>query len=113
MKADSPVFRALADPTRRQILDMLREGGALRVGEIASRFGTMSRIAVAKHLRILAEANLIETASSEDRREHRYALNPDGLSDLAEWLRPYETFWRARLAALKHIVESDEPPKGG
>jgi DNA-binding transcriptional ArsR family regulator len=105
VSTETLVFRALADPTRRQILDRLREHGALRVGDIAAGFQNMSRIAVSKHLRILSQAKLVRVIPSQDRREHLYALDAQGLQGVATWLHPYEVYWRAKLEDLKRIVE--------
>jgi DNA-binding transcriptional ArsR family regulator len=102
-------FRAIADPTRRQILDLLRDSGPMRAGDIAMRFGEMTRIAVSKHLRILREANLVRMADSDDARERLYALDGDGLREINAWLQGYDSFWQERLDVLKHLAEDDEP----
>lgn len=99
----SPVFRALADPTRRAILDLLRED-ALSVGQVAERF-EMTRPAVAKHLRILSDGGLIEVETRGRSRINR--LNAEPLKRAAEWLSFFERYWDDRLAALKHEVEKD------
>lgn len=98
------VFRAIADPTRRAILDRLREGGRA-VGTIAREF-PVSRPAISKHLRILREARLVV-----ERREGRrrvYALNPRPLRHLDEWLEEYRAFLRGGLQRLKEHVEAEE-----
>jgi DNA-binding transcriptional ArsR family regulator len=105
---DPPVFRAIADPTRRQILDQLRETGALRVGDIAANFKAMSRIAVSKHLRVLHEADLIQSVDSEDGRERLFALKPDGLAALREWMHHYDVFWQEKLQILKRLAEDTD-----
>ena len=98
-------FRALADPTRREILDLLRVSGPLRAGDIAAQFGEMTRIAVSKHLRVLHEADLVEVVDSDDARERHYTLNAAGFDDLRVWLRRYDRFWQQRLSTLKRIAE--------
>lgn len=100
-------FRAVSDPTRRRILDLLRDAGPLRAGDIAARFPRMSRPAVSKHLRILRHARLVREASQG--RERWYQLNPQPLREMYDsWLRHYEAFWTERLQTLKQIVEEDE-----
>ena len=103
-------FRAIADPTRRQILDLLRDSGPMRAGDIAMRFGEMTRIAVSKHLRILREANLVRMADSDDARERLYALDGDGLREINTWLQGYDSFWQERLDVLKRLAEDNDEP---
>jgi DNA-binding transcriptional ArsR family regulator len=98
-------FRAIADSTRRQILDLLRDSGPLRAGDIAAQFDDMTRIAVSKHLRVLKEAELVQLVESGDGRERLYALNDAGLNEVRDWLQSYDAFWRQRLARLKQISE--------
>lgn len=99
-RRDSP-FGALADPTRRAILDLLRKR-ELRAGEIAGHFA-VSRPAVARHVAVLRRTGLVR-----ERRESRsriYSLDPRGLREVDEWLAPYRLFWSARLADLKRTAE--------
>lgn len=96
-------FSAVADPTRRAILDHLCEG-ELGAGEIASRF-SVSRPAVARHVRILKKAGLVRERRDAQRRI--YSLQPDGLKNIDRWLQPYRLFWAARLIDLKHAVEEE------
>lgn len=98
-----PVFRALADPTRRAIV-MLLAGQDLRVGEIAQRF-EMTRPAVAKHLAVLKSADVIRV--SQAGRERINSLNPEALKAATDWLAYFDRFWDDRLAALKSAVETD------
>jgi DNA-binding transcriptional ArsR family regulator len=98
-----PVFRALADPTRRAIVMLLAERD-LRVGDIAKRF-EMTRPAVAKHLAVLKSADLIRV--SEAGRERINHLNPAALKTATDWLNYFDRFWDDRLAALKSAVETD------
>lgn len=96
-------FHAIADPTRRQILDWLRLQGPLRAGDLAARFARLSRPGVSKHLRVLRRARLV---SQERRgRELWYRLDPLPLANIGIWLSNYEEFWQARLQALKRAVE--------
>lgn len=95
-------FYALADPTRRAVLDLLRDGGQ-PAGTIAKAF-TVSRPAISKHLRLLLQANLVDAHS---RGRHRvYQLNPQPLTAVDAWLGRYRQFWSATLTGLKDFVES-------
>ena len=99
----TPVFRALADPTRRGILSALRRG-PLPVGDVASRF-PVSRPAVSRHLRVLRRARLVV-----ERRAGRHRvceLNPEPLKQLDDWIAVYRPLWTERLARLKQFVETD------
>lgn len=95
-------FAAVAHPVRRQILDLLVEGER-PVHALAEPFD-MSRPAISQHLRILLDAGLV----SERRagRERLYQLHPERLQDVRDWLRKYEHFWHARLAALDSYLEN-------
>lgn len=96
-----PVFRALADPTRRAIISMLADG-ARPIAEIASEF-EMTRPAVAKHLAILREGDLIIVEPRGRERINR--LNPSGLKTAAQWINLFDRFWDDRLVKLKQVVE--------
>jgi DNA-binding transcriptional ArsR family regulator len=98
------VFQAIADPTRREVLRLLAEK-ELPISEITSHF-TMSRTAIAKHLQILSEAELV--SGRKVGREKRYRLQPESLLELKQWLSYYEQFWSNKLTKLKHIVENPE-----
>ena len=91
------VFTVVADPTRRRILDLLRER-ELTVTELVTRLRT-AQPNVSKHLRALGEAELV-TIRVDGPRRH-YALAPDGLRDLEGWLAPYRRAWAERLDALE------------
>jgi len=96
------VFTALADPTRRAVLDLLRQG-SLPAGRIAQAF-PVSRPAVSKHLRLLRRARLVQ-----ERRVGRnrfYQLNPLPLKTVDSWLSHYRSFWQSNLASLKAVVET-------
>jgi DNA-binding transcriptional ArsR family regulator len=105
------VFSALADPTRRAVLDLLRRGD-LPAGQIAEGF-PVSRPAISKHLRLLRRAHLVkETRMS---RQRVYSLNVGPLKTVDAWLNHYRAFWEASLGSLKDVVESAQPktrPKG-
>lgn len=95
------IFDALADPTRREILDLLRTGEH-PAGEIAARF-SVSRPAVSRHLRVLREAGLV--AHRKQARSRVYRLAPEALREVDEWLDRYRVFWTARMHDLKRYVE--------
>jgi len=95
------VFRAVADPTRREILGILR-GGRHTVGEIAENF-RMSRPAVSKHLRLLRSAGLV--ATRKDGTASLCSLNAKPLRVIDDWLQDYETFWGDTLHSLKKHME--------
>ena len=95
------VFRAIADPTRREILGLLR-GGRHTVGELARNFRT-SRPAISKHLRLLRSAGLVVTHQAGTARICE--LNGKPLRAVDDWLRDYEAFWSASLRDLKRYVE--------
>lgn len=90
------VFQAIADPTRRALLDLIAMG-EFPVKSLSERFA-MSRPAVSQHLRVLREAGLV----SEHRvgREHYYQLRPEALHVVSAWVAKYEGFWTERLDAL-------------
>ena len=98
----SDVFAAIADPTRREILDLLR-ADALRAGEIAEHFPRISRPAVSKHLRVLRGTRLCRVRVSG--RERRYELDPRTLTDVDAWLARYRSLWSSKLDRLKTYVE--------
>ena len=108
------VFRALADPTRRQILSLLR-GRRPTVGEIAGNF-RMSRPAISKHLRLLRMAGLVVTEPEGTSR--RCSLKAKPLRAVNDWLHDYELFWNESLHSLKGYVEEKQcerpmPAKNG
>jgi DNA-binding transcriptional ArsR family regulator len=95
------VFRAIADPTRREILGILRTSQR-KVGEIAARF-RMSRPAVSKHLRLLRSAGLVTTRQEGTSR--LCGLNAKPLRAINDWLRDYEFFWSESMQSLKRYME--------
>lgn len=97
------IFSALSDPTRREILGMLR-GADKNLAEISAHFD-MSRPAVSKHVRILERADLIKIVPEGRRRIH--TLNPEGLRPAYDWLKIFDVFWDEKLDALKSLIEGD------
>ncbi|MEO8449854.1 MAG: metalloregulator ArsR/SmtB family transcription factor [Gemmatimonadota bacterium] len=97
------VFGAIADPTRRALLDLLR-ARELSAGELAARF-PVSRPAISKHLRVLREAGLVRERRAAQLRY--YSVDPAPLADVDRWLERYRVFWATRLHDLKRHVEDD------
>jgi DNA-binding transcriptional ArsR family regulator len=96
-------FQALADPTRRAVLDLLRRGSQ-PAGQIAGAF-PVSRPAISKHLRLLRRAHLVR--EHREGRHRVYQLNPEPLRAVDSWLEQYRSFWSASLANLKAFVEAE------
>lgn len=98
------VFGALADGTRRDILQLLRQRGPLRSGEIADAFDRLSAQAVSNHLRVLRDVGLVTVV--EEGRSRIYHLRPQPLRRLAEeWFDPFEAHWREHLDLLRRLAE--------
>jgi DNA-binding transcriptional ArsR family regulator len=91
-------FEVLAEPTRRRILDLLRERER-SVGELVDRL-TLSQPGVSKHLRVLREAGLVQVRTDAQRRW--YGLRPEPLTEIDAWLAPYRSLWAQRLDALEN-----------
>ena len=101
--AERDVFQALADPTRRAILGLLRQGSQ-PVGSIASDF-PISRPAISRHLRILREADLV--SEIKVGRNRLYELNAAPLKSVDDWLAHYRYMWQHQLRNLKRFVERE------
>jgi len=100
--AHADVFRAIADPTRRGILDRLR-AGPTAVNALATDFH-QSRPAISKHLRVLRDARLV--SETKVGRERLYQLRPVPLQQVAGWIEGYRAFWLTNLTQLKQYLES-------
>jgi DNA-binding transcriptional ArsR family regulator len=98
-------LRAVADPTRRAILRLVRDD-ELPAGRIAEHFPTISRPAVSQHLRVLADAGLVDVRPDGNRRLYRWRR--EGLRDAAAFV---EEMWSERLARLKAAAEREEWPE--
>ncbi|MEM7291557.1 MAG: metalloregulator ArsR/SmtB family transcription factor [Pseudomonadota bacterium] len=96
-------FRALADPTRRDILQLLAKND-LTIAEVADNF-QMTRAAVKKHLTILNEGDLISVRSSG--RSRLNSLNAEGMKRVFDWFSFFDAFWDERLNSLKNQIEKD------
>ena len=102
--ASADPFLAVADPTRRAILDRLRDGDA-PVTQLAAGFA-MTRPAISRHLRVLREARLVrERRGGEDGRQRIYQLTAGPMREVARWAGTYEVFWHDGLERLKRHVE--------
>ena len=96
-------YAALAEPHRRQILDLLRDGER-SVGDLVDRLG-LSQPGVSKHLRVLREARLVRARAAGKQR--LYGLRAAPLAEVDAWLEPYRAFWSDRLDALeRHLDEN-------
>jgi DNA-binding transcriptional ArsR family regulator len=100
-------FAALADPTRRHIVELLA-GGERSAGDLARRF-TLTQPAVSQHLRALRDARLVRVRRDAQRR--MYSLNPRGLAQLDAWLSRYRAFWTTRLDALERALQEEDKQK--
>lgn len=96
-------YAALAEPNRRQILDLLR-AGERSVTELVDRL-TLSQPGVSKHLKVLREAGLVAVRSQGKQR--LYALRGEPLAEVDAWLEPYRAFWTDRLDALERHLEEN------
>ncbi len=102
------VYQAIADPTRRQILDLLGDA-ELPVNDLAAPFA-MSRPAISQHLRVLREAGLV--TDRKRGRQRLYRLQAEPLREVEAWLGHYRRFWHGRLRALSEYLESDAGDAG-
>ena len=104
------LFRGLSDPTRRRILDLLAEHGALTVSQLAAEFPDLVASGISKHLMVLRAAGLV-TAKRQGRQQI-YQINANALAEaLAPWLAKYETYWADALERLRALAEGEEPPE--
>jgi DNA-binding transcriptional ArsR family regulator len=99
------VFSALAEPTRRNIVEMLASQGQLSVSEISERF-PVSAPAISQHLKVLREAELVRV---EKRAQQRiYRINPEAMLELEGWARRVRTLWDERYDALDRVLEAEK-----
>ncbi len=100
-------LKAVADPTRREILALLAQH-PLRAGDIARHFHRLSRPAVSRHLRVLREAGLVSGShptEQSDEREIWYAAQPATLREVEQWVAHYRRYWESRLDVLEDLVK--------
>ncbi len=96
-------FAALADPTRRHIVELLA-GGERSAGDLARRF-TLTQPAVSQHLRVLRDAGLVRARRDAQRR--MYSIDGRGLGQVDAWLSRYRAFWTTHLDALEHALQEN------
>ncbi len=101
--ASTDIFQAIADPTRRALLDRLRDGEQ-PVKQLAEPFN-MSLPAISQHLQILCEAGLVQVRKAG--RQRLYRLNPEPLKEVSDWITHYEQFWQEKLDALGKYLEEN------
>jgi DNA-binding transcriptional ArsR family regulator len=106
-RSDDELFRILADPTRRRILDLLAERGSATVTELAAEFPGLVASGISKHLMALRAAGLV-TATRQGRQQ-LYRLNAEAFTAaLAPWLARYEPYWSGALEKLKNLAAGEE-----
>ena len=98
-------FHALAEPTRRKIIEMLAREGGLSATEICEKF-QVSPSAISQHLKVLREASLVQM---EKRAQQRiYRINPDAMLELQDWVRQLTMLWNQRFDALDRVLEEEK-----
>ena len=102
-------FELLAEPNRRRILDLLRDGER-PVGELVDRL-SMSQPAVSKHLRVLRDSGLVDVRVDAQRRMYR--LRPEGLREIDAWLAPYRRLWEDRLDRFARHLQTMQVEERG
>jgi DNA-binding transcriptional ArsR family regulator len=104
------VFSALADPTRRQVLDLLtrRERAA---GELGRAFPQISQPGMSRHLRVLREAGLVRVR--QERRHRYYSLRSEALAEVDVWISKYRGFWATELDSLEAYLDGSKHLKRG
>ncbi|HZY98266.1 MAG TPA: metalloregulator ArsR/SmtB family transcription factor [Candidatus Baltobacteraceae bacterium] len=100
-------FAALADPTRRRIVDLLAKGER-SAGDVGRHF-TLTQPAVSQHLRTLRDAGLVRVRNDAQRR--MYSLDAKGLAEIDKWLSRYRTFWTKHLDALERALQDEDDKK--
>ena len=98
-------FTALAEPTRRQIIEMLAASGSLSAGDICGHFDT-SAPAISQHLKVLREASLVQVEKKAQQRI--YSINPAAFDDMEQWLNQLRKFWNERFDALDELLKAEK-----
>jgi DNA-binding transcriptional ArsR family regulator len=98
------VFAALANPTRRELLRLLRDKGQQPVQQLANHFA-MQRPSISEHLKVLRDAGLV--SEHKQGRQRYYCLEGALLREVQEWLAPYERFWKDRIANLEVLLAEE------
>ena len=99
------VFTALAEPTRRHIIEMLASQGRLSASEISGRF-PVSAPAISQHLKVLREAKLVRMEKQAQQRIYR--INPDAMLELEQWARKVRELWDERFDVLDRVLEEEK-----
>ncbi len=99
------IFYALADPTRRKILELLASQGQLSATEIYANF-PVSPPAISQHLKVLREANLVKM--EKHAQQHIYRVNPQAVLELEDWSQQLATLWNKRLDALGEVLKVEK-----
>jgi DNA-binding transcriptional ArsR family regulator len=105
--ASVEAFAALADPTRRHIMEMLA-GGERSAGDFSRRFA-LTQPAISQHLRALRDAGLVQVRRDAQRR--MYSIDGRGLAQIDAWLSRYRSFWATHLDALEHALNDEDSNK--
>jgi DNA-binding transcriptional ArsR family regulator len=104
------VFFAIADPTRRAVLELLSRGSR-NAGAIASEFPRLTQPGVSRHLKVLRQAGLVGVTVKA--QERIYTIRPEGLAELYEWVAKYQAHWPSTLDALERYLEAGTTAEGG
>ena len=99
------IFYALAEPTRRAILEMLAKNGQLSASNISDKF-RVSPPAISQHLKVLREANLVQMEKKAQQRI--YQINTDGMHELEEWAKQMTQTWNERFDALDELLKAEK-----
>ncbi len=99
------IFSALADPTRRKIMELLASNGQLTATEISAKF-EITPPAISQHLKILREADLVKM--EKKAQQHIYRINPDAMLELEGWARQLTRLWNERLDALDKLLQAEK-----
>ena len=99
------VFAAIAQPTRRSILEILAEGGQLTASQISHRF-RISAPAISQHLKVLREARLVRMR--KNRQEHIYQINPETVMQVEAWARQVTELWNERFDRLDALLKEQD-----
>ncbi|MDA4136232.1 MAG: metalloregulator ArsR/SmtB family transcription factor [Thaumarchaeota archaeon] len=99
------VFAAVSNPTRRKILELLKDGER-QAGEVVAAFPALPQPAVSRHLKILREAGLVAMSPQAQRRV--YSLQPEKLREVDTWVSTYRVFWSGRLESLEARLDERE-----
>ena len=97
------IFAAIADPTRRAILDLLASGPR-NAGTIAAEFPRLTQPGISKHLKVLRDTELVDVAVQAQQRI--YTIKPEGLAELYEWVAKYQAMWPDTLAAMERYLDA-------